>query len=125
MALVRCMDDSMSGSTRYSMAAAVAPMTWSRPLPTSLRRPTSTPLMLVKKNGQPTDAISNRIPTEQAAFWSGLGVDPAAWLAVLADRPVALHGIGVVDLQSLQTAPSPFGIMRRDEGAGVDGRADR
>lgn len=72
-------------------------------------------LLLLEKNGHLTEAIPPHIAPEQAAFWSGLGLDPAAALSALAAQPVALHSVGMVDLEPLQTALSRLGIRRRDE----------
>ncbi|MDQ5910605.1 MAG: ribosomal protein methylthiotransferase accessory factor, partial [Pseudomonadota bacterium] len=66
-------------------------------------------LMLLEKNGHLCRAAPE-IPTDCAAFWSGLGLDASAALAALAEKPVALRPVGTVDLAPLHTALARLGI---------------
>lgn len=75
-------------------------------------------LMLLEKNGhlcEPTPDIADDL----AAFWSGLGLDASAAVAALAEKPVALHSLGAVDLTPLHAALTRLGVNIQQEKAAL------
>jgi len=70
-------------------------------------------LMMLEKNGHLIEAVAvaNAIPAEQAAFWSGLDLQPTAAVAALAAQPVALQSLGDVDPEPLQQALANLGVL--------------
>ena len=67
-------------------------------------------LALLEKNGLIAERLPD-VPTETAAFWHGMGIEPAAAMAALESVRVGVHTVGKADGAPLRKALAEFGIM--------------
>src|SRR4029079_11000669 len=63
----------------------------------------------MEAKGYFTEATQD-IPAGVAAFWHAVGIEPAAALAALRDRRVAVQGIGEVDSAAMLSALATMGL---------------
>jgi ribosomal protein S12 methylthiotransferase accessory factor len=71
-------------------------------------------LALLKKSGLIAESLPD-VPPETAAFWHGMGIDPAAALAALGSARVRVRAIGEMDPGPTRTGLREFGIVLVEE----------
>jgi len=71
-------------------------------------------LMLLEKNGYIAENLSE-VPPETAAFWHGMGIDPAGAIASLGSARVRVRAVGEADAAPLRRALADFGVVPAEE----------
>jgi ribosomal protein S12 methylthiotransferase accessory factor len=66
-------------------------------------------LALLEKSGLIAESLPD-IPPQTAAFWHGMGLDPAAAIAALGSARVGVHAFGDADSAPLRTALAELGV---------------